>query len=207
MGRDREAPKAQVYPSQDDRDLVVEGTYTLSGEILAFMGGRPKSVLAAIDVHITALVEAFNRRTGGTDGRLDDELDRWCVRHFGRVLEPAARMLLKHEVMKTITYQDGGRRIEPGGVYASWSEQKAWEAAEAATPRLRPGESHLARLEAICERMGVSLGPGPQPMPSAYDHLGRTAEFNRLEELRSQAARIVDDEGPDEVRLPYRDPE
>lgn len=201
MARD-ERQTVTAYQTSEDRDIAVEAGYTLSSVILAVFGERPKSTLAGIYVHLAEIAELYLREDRSHE-RPEDHFARWCVRHFGRVLEPAARGLLHQEVWRRLEYRDGGTKRPTASLYASWSEQERWEAAERGQAAYVPGESHVARMEGICRAVGVELGPGPQRMPSAFTGLSRYAEHERRQELRAQAARLPYADEPEDDTLAH----
>lgn len=150
------------YESAEDRDRAVESYYRLSEPILALLGGeRPVSVLAAVSAEQVALAEMFHQEhpRGAT---LDERADYWCVGHFGRKLEPAARGILLFALRRTLALGQGGRVAPPGSIFRDFVEQRAWERATVADHE--PG-SVTDRARRIALSVTGEIADGPPTMP------------------------------------------
>lgn len=190
--------EARVYTSQDDRDAALDSSYNLSTTMRAIVGNRRATMLVLVHEHIAQIAAEFLSEDRRHE-HIESLFERWQQRHFGRVLEPTARGLLHQEIWRQIEPREGGTNRPPGGAYASVGERDRWEAAERRVRPYVPGESHLARLEAICRAAGATLGPGLGPMPDPETpRMHPDREYERLQLLRDQAAEIREPGSDDE---------
>lgn len=151
------------YERREERDDAVEESYRLSATVRAVLGDPPRGeILGCLMGEAVSLAELFHQETAQWFGGREEWLDRWSVQHFGRRLEPVARMVLAYEIRRRLALEDGGRIGPPAGPWKDWQEAKTFEAAAADVP---PGPDSFVRVTAIANKAGREIGPYPLPMP------------------------------------------
>lgn len=180
MRRDETVPHAATFTDQTERDRAIEATYRLDAAALEIVADDldamrdEYSTLAAVAANAAALADDFWRTRSTFNAHdLGEALDMWAVRRFGRVLEPAARALIRFEALN--------RDMKPAGMgWANAWEERTWISAvrKAGGPPKGPltdGQS-LAFVERVAEL--VAKEPKRMPaMPEAEDMTAPGAQW------------------------------
>ena len=104
-----------AYASQFDRDLAVDGSYSLPVE---------GTMLSYVSRNAELLAEEFWRERPNVPAKNPSQAVRmWESVKFGRELEPSAHGILWREVRLRL---DGARRRRDVGLFADASEAAAW---------------------------------------------------------------------------------
>lgn len=151
------------YERREDRDAAVEETYRLTPVVRAVLGIQSgEEVFGAVLGNVSALSELFYQETAQWFGERSEWLDRWSIHHFGRKLEPAARMVLAYELRRHLALEDGGRKGPSAGAFETYAQERRFMMAAASVP---DGPS-FERVIAIAKVAGAKVGDGPYTMPS-----------------------------------------
>jgi hypothetical protein len=180
------------YENRTDRDAALDESYRLSPSVQALIGERVDSVPAAIMGAAVALAELYWNEVGTWTGDPGTIMDRWFAKHFGRRLEPGLRGVMAYEIRRRLARDEGGHTGPSVGPFATYAEQKRWEAATASVPSDRPS---FDRVTAIAEAAGAKLGPGPRPFPKP-PHVERTANRLRQEARDAEKSPISNPGAP-----------
>lgn len=161
------APKARVFNDREERDHVLEATFSYDRE-------SGLSTLAYVARHGDRLAEefiAFEVDEFSSNEPPDVLLARFEARTFGNPLDAAPHSLLAFRIAQA-------RRDGPQGLR------------HARVPKRREGEDALAYIERICTANGWPLGDGVRSMPKARQ--SRRDVDEQLAALREQAQAMED---------------
>jgi len=151
----------RVYQNGTDRDAATDESYSLSPQVqLAFglVGKHQTGVPSMVAVEAAELAEMFWRECASVPGEsVEDKLQRWEVKNFGRVLERVAHGILRFEVRHLETGRDRGT----GALFSSVADQHRFEKAASETAHIK---GTLERVQEICRLAGAPFG-GPRDMP------------------------------------------
>lgn len=168
---------SREYQNAQDRDEAVEESYRVSQVMQAILGDTRDGVLAAVMGNVVSIAELYHQETGQWFGDAREFLTRWCEQHFGRRLEPVARMVLAYEIKRRRIPAEGGHNGPPAGPYPDWTAERKFEAAAADAPQDLPG---IERVKWIARRAGARIGKGgARSMPPADVDVEREANRQR----------------------------
>lgn len=183
------APAVKTYKTEEERDAILDATYTLSVAIrvLLELPDRPRRVGPLVMIHAPELAELFWREAAQMAGsKVEDKLRLWSEDNFGRELEPAARAVLRFEINARGEGMPQGRSLSLFGTYA---EQQRYERAAYDLGPWHGGDEGeaLERAEEIVRRATgkrVSEQMAPRPM-------SRKAWDRRANQIKQQARALA----------------